>query len=108
MVDHSWQQVTSCGILTWLWSLCLALHSRKQITEEISNGLKGMKKTLYSQPTFATTSNLRPNNQFFSANRNKHIASEETIFFDSDFLIVSFPGQENHRGFGHQRSHPPF
>lgn len=61
-VDHLRQQVTSCGILTWLWSL--SGFAFQETTEEISNGLKGMKKTLYSQPTFATTSNLRPNNQF--------------------------------------------
>lgn len=36
----------------------------QEITEEISNGLKGMKKTLYSQPTYANAPNLRPNNQF--------------------------------------------
>lgn len=36
----------------------------QETTEEISNGLKGMKKTVYSQPTYANAPNLRPNNQF--------------------------------------------
>lgn len=52
-----------------MWHFNMALESVsgfafQETTEEISNGLKGMKKTLYSQPTFATTSNLRPNSQF--------------------------------------------
>lgn len=51
-----------------MWHFNMALESVsgfafQETTEKISNGLEGMKKTLYSQPTFAITSNLRPKSQ---------------------------------------------